>query len=217
MDASGEDILDTSLSSTTAGQTITALTGGTSSTEVSKDHLRAIDGKLAPYPYATHNNWQSLSSLITLKTLERVFRETQDGHGDFRTDGMMEASTSAQVKGKGKAASQGQEETSQRRQWGKARPEYEVHTSHQVAEASDSAMDISGAVADPPVSSMAVQEKKLRFADYDLKRSWRTGATGEEITRDSQDKSWLLGNIIETQLQGSESFTDVALPLQVLT
>jgi len=40
------------------------------------------------------------------------------------------------------------------------------------------------------------QGKRLRFPQFDLKRSWREGAVGEEITRYSRDKSWLLSNVI---------------------
>ena len=44
------------------------------------------------------------------------------------------------------------------------------------------------------------EEDLLRFVNFSLKRSWRAGAVGEEITRNSKDKSWLLGNVIATQL-----------------
>lgn len=39
-------------------------------------------------------------------------------------------------------------------------------------------------------------ERKLKFPVFDIKRSWRDGAVGEEITRYSRDKSWLLGRVI---------------------
>ncbi|WVN88417.1 uncharacterized protein L203_103626 [Cryptococcus depauperatus CBS 7841] len=42
--------------------------------------------------------------------------------------------------------------------------------------------------------------KTLKFARFDLKRSWREGAVGEEVTRFSRDKSWLLGHVIANQL-----------------
>jgi A1 cistron-splicing factor AAR2 len=39
-------------------------------------------------------------------------------------------------------------------------------------------------------------ERKLRFVEFDLKRSWRDGAVGEEVTKYSRDKSWLLGKVV---------------------
>ncbi|ODN81987.1 hypothetical protein L202_02316 [Cryptococcus amylolentus CBS 6039] len=41
----------------------------------------------------------------------------------------------------------------------------------------------------------------LAFARFNLKRSWREGAVGEEVTRYSRDKSWLFGNVLEEQLK----------------
>lgn len=46
-------------------------------------------------------------------------------------------------------------------------------------------------------------ERQLSFAQFDLKRSWRAGAVGEEVTRYSRDKSWLLGTVI-SRLGGGE-------------
>ncbi|KAK6909958.1 hypothetical protein I204_04875 [Kwoniella mangroviensis CBS 8886] len=43
---------------------------------------------------------------------------------------------------------------------------------------------------------------KLNFVRFNLKKSWRDGAIGEEVTRYSKDKSWLLGDVVERQLGG---------------
>ncbi|WWD03108.1 hypothetical protein V865_001155 [Kwoniella europaea PYCC6329] len=43
---------------------------------------------------------------------------------------------------------------------------------------------------------------KLNFVRFNLKKSWRDGAIGEEVTRYSIDKSWLLGNVVEKHLGG---------------
>lgn len=48
------------------------------------------------------------------------------------------------------------------------------------------------------------RDRFLGFPVFDLKRSWKSGATGEEITRDSRDKSWLLSHIIHHDLQDGE-------------
>ncbi|OXG24816.1 A1 cistron-splicing factor AAR2 [Cryptococcus neoformans Tu401-1] len=42
--------------------------------------------------------------------------------------------------------------------------------------------------------------KSLMFVRFSLKKSWRDGAVGEEVTVYSKDKSWLLGNVIDEQL-----------------
>lgn len=48
-------------------------------------------------------------------------------------------------------------------------------------------------------SDTAVEEEGgvLRFTQFNLKRSWRSGAVGEEVTKWSRDKSWLLSHVIE--------------------
>jgi A1 cistron-splicing factor AAR2 len=39
-------------------------------------------------------------------------------------------------------------------------------------------------------------EKTMRFPHFRLRRSWRAGAVGEEITRYAQDKSWLRDEVV---------------------
>lgn len=45
----------------------------------------------------------------------------------------------------------------------------------------------------------------LAFVRVDLKRSWPKGAVGEDLTRWSQDKSWLLSSAVAGQLGGGAS------------
>jgi hypothetical protein len=42
-------------------------------------------------------------------------------------------------------------------------------------------------------------EGKLIFPVVDAKRSWRDGAIGEEVTKYSKDKSWLLGDVVKNE------------------
>jgi A1 cistron-splicing factor AAR2 len=42
------------------------------------------------------------------------------------------------------------------------------------------------------------------YAPFDLRRSWRKGAVGEEVTLYSKDKSWLLQHVIKEQFGGGE-------------
>ena len=48
-------------------------------------------------------------------------------------------------------------------------------------------------------------ERTMRFPRFRLKRSWRDGAVGEEITRYARDKSWLLGHAVTTSLSSGSS------------
>ncbi len=47
-----------------------------------------------------------------------------------------------------------------------------------------------------PTGSVDSMTEHLHFPEFDLKRSWRNGAVGEEITRYSRDKSWLLSDVL---------------------
>lgn len=51
----------------------------------------------------------------------------------------------------------------------------------------------------------------LRFLEFDTKRSWPKGAVGEELTRWSKDKSWLLAEVVKTQLSGG-SYLSLSRP-----
>ncbi|WVW84051.1 hypothetical protein I302_106079 [Kwoniella bestiolae CBS 10118] len=48
----------------------------------------------------------------------------------------------------------------------------------------------------------AGESGKLDFVRFNLKKSWRDGAVGEEVTRFSRDKSWLAGDVMARQLGG---------------
>ncbi|CAG8742120.1 12797_t:CDS:2, partial [Dentiscutata heterogama] len=41
-------------------------------------------------------------------------------------------------------------------------------------------------------------EDIILFTKFDLKKSWRPGAVGQEITKYSQDKSWLLCELLSS-------------------
>lgn len=51
-------------------------------------------------------------------------------------------------------------------------------------------------------SESAHTEGHLAYASFDLRRSWRKGAVGEEVTTYSKDKSWLLQHVIKEQFRG---------------
>ncbi|KAJ9119568.1 hypothetical protein QFC22_003277 [Naganishia vaughanmartiniae] len=47
-----------------------------------------------------------------------------------------------------------------------------------------------------------VHEGQLAYVPFDIKRSWRKGAVGEEVTTYSRDKSWLLCHVIKEHFAG---------------
>lgn len=48
------------------------------------------------------------------------------------------------------------------------------------------------------------EEEGIKFVQFRLKKSWREGAVGEEVTRYSKDKSWLLSHVLQRQLENRE-------------
>jgi A1 cistron-splicing factor AAR2 len=52
--------------------------------------------------------------------------------------------------------------------------------------------------------SMQNPEKELGFLPIDLRRTWRAGATGRERTEAAQDRSWFLGDIIDSHSQAGD-------------
>ena len=47
-------------------------------------------------------------------------------------------------------------------------------------------------------------QRAMKFVAFRLKKSWRDGAVGEELSRYAVDKSWLFGHIVNTQLRGGK-------------
>lgn len=55
-------------------------------------------------------------------------------------------------------------------------------------------------VTEAPVAALA--DAVLRFLEFDLRRSWRAGAVGEEVSANAKDKSWLLRDVVDRRLAG---------------
>jgi A1 cistron-splicing factor AAR2 len=56
------------------------------------------------------------------------------------------------------------------------------------------------------LSARLETEGRLIFPTVDAKRSWRDGAVGEEVTKYSKDKSWLLGDVVKSEGGGGEFY-----------
>ncbi|KAK4684923.1 A1 cistron-splicing factor AAR2, partial [Tremellales sp. Uapishka_1] len=118
---------------------------------ISDDHLRSLDGELAPYPFEGLAKWKALTGQITQPVIDAVLGE------DGRVDGLTPV--------------EGEEEDER-------------------AQAGNGVSPAQGAAG----------EKTMKFPRFDLKKSWRAGAVGEEVTRFARDKSWLLGNVVHDRL-----------------
>lgn len=78
--------------------------------------------------------------------------------------------------------------------WGKKRPMEEARANELKDEENDEEED-------------SEDREGLEFAKFDEKRSWPKGAVGEELSRWSKDKSWLLTRIVEDQFEGGTSLS----------
>ena len=149
-------------------------------TVISREHIKSLDQHLAPYPRQTLSQWQSLTSLIDETCLARVVG--LDERGDALCDAL--TASTADVK-----EAQAGKSTAGPMTWGKPRPEA-----------------VSPVVSENPRKHEQDQvaddeaEEVLKFATFDLKRSWPADAVGEDLTRHSRDKSWLLNNTVNSQL-----------------
>jgi A1 cistron-splicing factor AAR2 len=152
-------------------------------TIISPEYLKTLDSRLAPYPFDKQAEWKRLTSLISQETVIQVLGV--DSNGDCRCDSLM--SSLADEK-------EGAASTSRRSQWGKERS---VNELNEMARAdtvtSSDAIDQDEKIDEGTLLEEVSKGKErcMRFASFDLKRSWRDGAMGEEITRNSRDKSWV--------------------------
>ncbi|KAM0754277.1 hypothetical protein T439DRAFT_378333 [Meredithblackwellia eburnea MCA 4105] len=146
-------------------------------TVVSEERLKGLDSTLAAYPNSSTTSWSRLTNFITEGTLLRVVG-AEEGSGDFVVDAVM--GTSAELDDFQKDSKRMDE----RRTWGKERDPVESQDGGYRVDWTEGEDDV------------------LRFVSVDLKRSWPTGATGMELSRWSQDKSWLLSNCVKKELGG---------------
>ncbi|WVF71280.1 hypothetical protein IAT40_006083 [Kwoniella sp. CBS 6097] len=147
---------------------------GQSGSVISDDHLRTLDKEMAPYPFTGLEGWKSLTGYITPDILESVIGENGLVDGMTSVEGEEDDSDSKEMQNEMSTLSSSSNQTLRQAQ-GRGRGQ-----------------DSAGAGAG----------KKMRFVRFGLKRSWRDGAIGEEVTRFSRDKSWLLGDVVANQLGG---------------
>lgn len=157
-------------------------------TVTSVDYLKSLDSSLAAYPADILELWPGLVNLITQDTLARVIG--LDGQRSARVDALMSSVADEREIDKGK-------DGEKRRQWGKEREEEPVEGGAKIIELEEGEDEVAGGEVG------ADEDELLAFVAVDLKRSWPQGSQGEELSRWSQDKSWLLSKTVD-DLGGGE-------------
>ena len=154
-----------------------------SSSAISDDHLRTLDPELAAYDFSQLPLWRRLVGALTPDIIVEVLGS------DGRADGLM------QVDGEDQMAEMS-----------------DLRKAASVAGTSTSIHDVDAEHEGPSsapstrIDEMAKgQSDKMHFPTFNLQRSWRKGAVGEEVTRYARDKSWLFGEVCRSN-QTSKSF-----------
>jgi A1 cistron-splicing factor AAR2 len=164
------------------------VTGGeVVSTVVGEEHLKGLDPTLAPYPKELKASWVPLVNFVSAASVARVVGI--DARGNSRVDAEM-----GSLDDEKELKSMNGKMT-----WGKSR-EQDIDGEPDKSEG-----------ARVVVEEDEVEKELLRFMSYDAKRSWPTGAVGEELSRWSTDKSWALSNAVKNQFGGGASRCPVLL------
>ncbi|KAN0060428.1 hypothetical protein ACQY0O_007758 [Thecaphora frezii] len=195
-------------------------------TVVSKEYLQSADAHLLPYPREASAKWDRATLWLSRdrgsvgkRVVARVVG-LQPGSGDAVSDSMAtgpdgDEDEKDKLTRLGDSSAGGREENG-KRIWGNSRPvddeeeleRFEVATG---ADEADEEGDSSDTVTlkkrkrsegDPAAlngdgDSDGDDDATLRFTQFDLRRSWPRGAIGETLTRWSQDKSFLLTQVLE--------------------
>jgi hypothetical protein len=161
---------------------------GREETVLSEEYLKSLDASLAPYPQEEiATEWASLTGFVTEGTLARVVG--LDEKASAMVDALMGSSMDE--------VAPGPDGNSGRRTWGKERTEEE---NEEVEEEGENKISEILDEEEEDAAGVLEGEELLLFVKFDEKRSWPKGAVGEELSRWSKDKSWLLSEVVKTQL-----------------
>ncbi|KAG0242041.1 a1-alpha2 repression [Mortierella sp. GBA43] len=165
-----------------------------------KAGIQEFDPFLGPYPLlppeSTYPAWLKLSNHITKATIERVFPSEGlvNTHDDLLEDELARAAKIIDRQQNDEGAKGGEPS-----QAGKV-----ARTIGSIKEEDDSEMETSLGSQQPQdrsrfnSSEPTIKDALTRFTPFNLRSSFRKGAIGEEVTRYSLDKSWLLNNLFTT-------------------
>lgn len=172
--------------------------------EVPEAELRELDPKLAAYPFGGLEGWKALAGVIGADVLEKVVGE---GVVDSMTqvegerDEVEEAAVAGVAGRKRRREGEGGEGVGGGD--GKGGEEGVTDGDGKVGtEQGDTGKD-AGGEENPAQVAKHTGDTRIRLPVFDLRRSWPDGATGDDITRWSQDKSKLWQRVATEQ--GGES------------
>lgn len=143
---------------------------------ISREVLKTVDKELAPYPYELWPSWKPLFEGLTKEGIERVLGPGGEGLGSWDIDGF-EVGEAEELTGGQDASSSLAAERVLRHRAEREGKEYDAERSKGV-------------------------EKASKWAQFDLRKSWREGAVGEEVSLFARDKSWLFWHVVDSQLSG---------------
>lgn len=163
---------------------------------VSREVLQTLDKELAPYPYDLWPAWKPLLDGLTRASIERVLGPGGDGPGSWDLDGF----------------EIGEEEELASSSDGSYASLAAARVLRHRAEREGKPFD--GLTARRPVVASTTTEsdqRRHRWAQFDIRRSWRAGALGEEVSLFARDKSWLFADVVERQCTGGASLAGATL------
>ncbi|CAD6976136.1 unnamed protein product [Tilletia controversa] len=136
-------------------------------TLVGQDHLRTLDPYLIPYPHTTRSAWTDASAHLSRADVGPGVVARVCGIDEWTGDAHVDSFTELDS----------------------STPSSAPGTGLSAAERRLEEQLRSGGVS-------TTKEEKLRFTSFDLRRSWKVGTVGTELTRWSVDKSWLLADTV---------------------
>ncbi|KAG0338646.1 a1-alpha2 repression [Podila horticola] len=167
-----------------------------------KAGIQEFDPFLGAYPLlppdSTYPAWVKISNHIQKNTINRVFvdRGFVNSHDDQLEDELSRATKIIQR----------QEEEA------KSEKNKDASSAHQgpretttITEEDEEEMEVEPTTTSEPTQQPIQKEQLVAFTPINLRSSFRKGAVGEEVTRYSMDKSWLLNNLFTTVYKSDAS------------
>ncbi|KAG0344856.1 a1-alpha2 repression [Podila humilis] len=166
-----------------------------------KAGIEEFDQFLGAYPLlppeSTYPAWVKISNHIQKNTISRVFvdRGFVNSHDDQLEDELSRATKIIERQGK-------EEQEKEKKTEAKLHRGQAARTTTTISEEGEEEMDIDtqspATQHEAPTQVPVKKEQMVAFTAINLRSSFRRGAVGEEVTRYSMDKSWLLNELFTT-------------------
>ncbi|KAG0056992.1 a1-alpha2 repression [Gryganskiella cystojenkinii] len=179
-----------------------------------KAGIQEFDPFLGAYPLlpptSTYPAWLKLANHINRPTIESIFVSGGfvDSHDDQLQDELSRATKIIDRQQKeDKEKTEAEERAKNPMPSQKSRKTTTIEEEEEdVEEEEDIAMDTESAPEGVPADKFKTKSNStvVKFTPINLRASFRKGAVGEEVTRYSLDKSWLLNNLFTTVYKSGE-------------